>query len=334
MSQKCESKCTAQMNIPAIGPNDAHELPRPERARIEQLMSEESPGYGSQSGSRLAPCAGYISNALQPSGAVAVRGVMGLESVATAGSSLTPYYADAAVTIYHGDCREILPALRFDALVTDPVWPNAKVPLFGSDDPCGMMKEAWRAMNRPMRAAIHLGCDSDPRGIMACVDLPFFRVCWLKIARVGYKGRLLMTGDVAYLFGEPPKSRPGAHVIPGECMDADGKGKQSAHPCPRKRRHVEWLVNWWTEETDVICDPFMGGGTTGLACKNLGRRFLGIEIDERFCEMAAKRMSQEMLNFAPVVADEAGETGLLVPRERGGRNGAAQRYNDGTHARP
>ncbi len=273
---------------------------------------------------------GYISNALQPSKSSGLPGSSsGLQRQATAGSSLTPYYADAAVTIYHGDCREILPALRFDALVTDPVWPNARVPLFGSDDPIRMFKQAWKAIQpgMPKRAAIHLGCDSDPRKIMACVDLDFFRVCWLKIARVGYKGRLLMTGDVAYLFGEPPKSRPGAHVIPGECMDADGKGKQSAHPCPRKRRHVEWLVNWWTEETDVICDPFMGGGTTGLACKNLGRRFLGIEIDERYCEMAAKRMSQEMLNFAPVVADEAGETGLLVPRERGGRNGTAQRCN-------
>ena len=150
----------------------------------------------------------------------------------------------------------------------------------------------------PKRCAIHLGCDSDPRFLRAVpATLPFFRVAWLKIARVGYKGRLLMTGDVAYLFGEPPRARKGAHVIPGECMDADGNGKQSEHPCPRKVKHVSWLVNWWTEETDLILDPFMGSGTTLLAAKASNRRSIGIEIDERFCEMAAARLTQEPLRL-------------------------------------
>ena len=214
----------------------------------------------------------------------------------------SPYYSDDYATIYHGDAREILPCLPLpDTVVTDPVWPNARVPLFGHEDPAGMFRAMWEAMPAlPKRAAIQLGCDSDPRFLAAMPDLAFFRVAWLKVARVGYKGRLLMTGDVAYLFGEPPVSRPGAHVIPGECMDASSNGKQSNHPCPRKLKHVSWLVNWWTEPQDLVMDPFMGSGTTLVAAKASNRRCIGIEHEERYCAEAAQRLSQGVLDLADV----------------------------------
>lgn len=206
-----------------------------------------------------------------------------------------PYYDHAGITIYHGDCREILPEIAADSLITDPVWPNASVPLFGFDDPHKMLAEAFQWLpTLPSRAAIHLGCDSDPRFLTAVPGcLEFFRSVSMEIVRCGYKGRLLMTGDVAYLFGNPPASAPGKHVIPGKCVDSDGKGKQSDHPCPRKIKHVKWLVNWWSEESDLIVDPFMGSGTTLVAAKDLGRRAVGIEVEEKYCEMAAKRLVQE-----------------------------------------
>lgn len=206
---------------------------------------------------------------------------------------MTPYYQDNAVTIYHGDCREILPTLGPAVLVTDPVWPNASVEIEGHGRAEELFSEMWAAGNF-YRAAVQIGCDTPPF-FCACITLPFFRHCWLKIARVGYKGRLLVTGDVAMLFGEPPPSKLGARVIPGEFMDADSNGKQADHPCPRKLAHVRWLVNWWTEQIDLVLDPFMGSGTTLRAAKDLGRKAIGIEIGERYCEIAAKRMSQEVL---------------------------------------
>lgn len=211
---------------------------------------------------------------------------------------MKPYFERDGITIYHGDCREILPQLaRCETLITDPTWPNAKVPLFGSDNPLRMFQQMWDALwpNLPARAAVHLGCDSDPRFLTAVhPELPFFRVAWLELVRMGYKGRLGMTGDVGYLFGEPPPSRPGQHIIPGRMTDADSKGKQSAHPCPRKLGHVTWLVKWWSAPDDTILEPFMGSGTTLRAAKNLNRKAIGIEVEEKFCEMAAARMSQEV----------------------------------------
>jgi hypothetical protein len=215
---------------------------------------------------------------------------------------MKPYYEHGRISIYHGDCRSVLQCLGpYQTVITDPVWPNNSIPEFASIDADRLLFEALEQV-KAERLAVHLGCDSDPR-ILSAVDRSgwkFFRVCWLEIVRAGYKGRLLMTGDVAYLFGEPPASREGGHVIPGRMMCADSSGKQADHPCPRKLNHVGWVVKWWSNPTDTILDPFAGSGTTLVAAKNHGRSAIGIEIEERYCEIAAKRLSQEVLDFSEV----------------------------------
>lgn len=216
---------------------------------------------------------------------------------------MRPYYEHGGITIYHGDCREVMASDEHFfcgsvfTTVTDPVWPNNSVPEFAGIDAVGLLRECLKGVFSA-RLAVHLGCDSDPRGMLAAVSAErwkFFRVATLDIARVGYKGRLLMTGDVAYLFGEPPASRPGAHVIPGRTICSDSSGKQADHPCPRKIHHVRWLINWWSEPTDTIFDPFMGSGTTLVAAKNNGQKAIGIEVNEKYCEIAAKRLAQEVM---------------------------------------
>ena len=215
---------------------------------------------------------------------------------------MRPYYDEGGITIYHGDCREILPGLsRVDTIITDPVWPNADVPLAGREDPQGLLAQMFAALPDGIkRAAIQLGCGTDPRFLKAVpVTIPFFRVAWLEVMRMGYRGRLGMTGDVGYLFGEPPASKPGQHIIPGVCSDPDPNGKQADHPCPRKLKHVAWLVRWWSHDDDLILDPFVGSGTTLVAAKLQGRRAIGIEIEERYCEVAASRLAQGVLFTAP-----------------------------------
>ena len=213
---------------------------------------------------------------------------------------MKPYYQDAQATIYCGDCREILPHLEagiVDLILTDPVWPNSSPMLVGADRPYELFAEAAAQFPRlAPRLAIHLGCGSDPRFLYGVPEqLPFFRVCWLRLPRPAYRGRLLQGADVAYLFGEPPPSRAGVHLIPGEAIDHSSNGKQADHPTPRKLYHVEWLAAKWGKVGGLILDPFMGSGTTLRAAKNLGRKAIGIEIEERYCEIAIKRLAQEVL---------------------------------------
>jgi hypothetical protein len=234
---------------------------------------------------------------------------------------VTPYYEHAGIRIYCGDCRQILPQLEAECIITDPVWPNS---VFATiENPSKLLGEALAAARESVeRIAIHLGCDSDPRFLATVPDRwPFFRVCWLDYARPSYKGRLLYGSDVAYLFGEPPPARDGQFLIPGKCMaqrtgykiqeeigsSYTGKSftrgdsdSERGHPCPRRIQHVQWLVKHWARQS--VLDPFMGAGTTALACKTAGVEFIGIEIEERYCEIAAKRLRQEVLDLREVTA--------------------------------
>jgi excisionase family DNA binding protein len=69
------------------------------------------------------------------------------------------------------------------------------------------------------------------------------------------------------------------------------------HPWPKPEALFNKLAKHWSRSGEVVCDPFCGTGTTLRAAKDLGRKAIGIEIEEKYCEIAAKRMSQEVLNF-------------------------------------
>ncbi len=211
---------------------------------------------------------------------------------------MEPYYEEKGIVIYHGDAREILPTLSesFDAVITDPVWPNATADIVGKDDPFGLAADVFNLLEgRTKRIVVQLGFDSDPRFLLTVPSsLSFIRACWLDCARPHYKGLLLAGVDIAYIFGAMPQ-RQGWTVLPGMVRSNDSKGKEADHPCPRKLQHVRWLVRYYGQ--GLVCDPFMGSGTTLQACHLLGLPAVGIEIEERYCEMAIERLRQGVLSF-------------------------------------
>jgi len=134
-------------------------------------------------------------------------------------------------TLYLGDCLEILPTISVvDTVVTDPVWPNNTVQEFAHINPYKLFTDTWRLI-KTRRAVIQLGCDSNP-DILHVVTLPFFRVAWLEYAMPGHKGRLFYSGDVAYMYGPPPRPLPGKKLVLGKCVSTNNFGKEAEHPCP------------------------------------------------------------------------------------------------------
>ena len=236
---------------------------------------------------------------------------------------MKPYYDREGITIYCGDCREILPQLGpAETVITDPVWPNAIGNLIGSENPEGLFSDFLKILPRETkRLIVQLGCDSDPRFLRFVPDwLPFIRLCNLDYAVPNYKGRILYTGDIAYAFGQPPASIKGRHLLSGRCISTkadpmfmrhsgrnkDGRRSTAGpednlpHPAPRRLEHVRWLVSQFTDKDDIVLDPFLVSGTTAVAAKYLNRKCIGIEIEERYCEIAVNRCRQMVFDLQGV----------------------------------
>ena len=208
-------------------------------------------------------------------------------------------------TIIEGDSTEILtrfPSESVDLIITDPVWPGASVDLPGSDDPVGILCRTAKEFSRiTKRVIIHLGQKTDPR-VLTCIplDLPFVQVCWLKWVPCMYHGPILVSADVAYVFGHKRLPGDGSRVLGAEHTNVWNPKKtedarfdpDNNHPCPRSLDHVSWLVRRFSLPGDLILDPFCGSGTTCLAAKLAGRRYCGIDISGEYVKYARQRLSK------------------------------------------
>lgn len=218
---------------------------------------------------------------------------------------MKPYYQDDWVTIYHGDCLGILPDIgpaRAQVIMTDPVWPNALPELEGSKDPYGLFAQAAHYFPAIAdRLIVILGCDSDPRFLLAVpVAMKFQRVTWMRRTPPGYKGTLLYNADLAYIFGPGYLVDNGKRLLPGEYLSGVSSGKKAwwcQHPAYRSPKQMEWLINNYTRTDQAILDPFMGVGGTVIAARVHGRKSIGIEIEERYCEITAKRCEQMVMDL-------------------------------------
>jgi site-specific DNA-methyltransferase (adenine-specific) len=212
---------------------------------------------------------------------------------------MKPYYEHAGITIYHGDCREVLPTIAAGSCITDPVWPNCPDGLLiGHDRPKALLEEMCAALPIAIRQlGIVMRSDCDPRMLSVVPErFPFQQMAWLQYAMPGYLGRVLGGNECAYIFGDPIPSAPGQRVIPSVSPKAQPRDRpRNGHPCSRALPHFLFLLKWFQMPEEVVVDPFCGSGTTLEAAKTLGRKAIGIEIEEKYCEIAAKRLSQEVL---------------------------------------
>ena len=238
---------------------------------------------------------------------------------------MTPYYEHAGITIYHGDCRDVLPMLTADVVVTDPPFgisdsPNTHVdtmdvrrgqrsghvntwhppsawdtqldpswlPVALSVCPVVVLFGHWRK-----RTAFQVVAGMEPRAEIVwaknmhtaapCPVAPRDERIW-----VFSHGAIVPTRFETSVWDEP--------VIP----TWDYKDHKNEKPLRLMRRLVSWLNG------QIVLDPFAGSGSTLVAAKAEGRHAIGIEIDERYCEIAARRLSQDMLPFEMADVSEEG----------------------------
>jgi DNA modification methylase len=236
-----------------------------------------------------------------------------------------PYYERDGIVLYHGDCREILPQLQpetFDLVLTDPPylvdyrgrWGSGWNPIEGDSDPSWVVpvySELFRTLKSDSLCLTFYGWPQAETFLSAWRLVGFrpISVFVLVKRRIGLGYFTRAQHEQAYLLAKGRPSKP--DIAPSDVLDWTTSGA-SLHPNQKPLGAVTQLLDAFSDDSSGILDPFAGSGTTLVAAKACGRHAMGIEIEERFCEIAAIRLSQEVLKFSQcaVQLTQSGETTL------------------------
>jgi len=211
-----------------------------------------------------------------------------------------PYYQHAGITIYHGDCREILPHLDpVDLVLADPPYNSGIVYGAMTHD---RRPDYWEWLSERIQL-FKADCVLIKHSSLKIADFqsrfPSRILVWIKPFSSGFplNGVATHWEPIHWLRGDS-KAWSKDYF---ECSGGAGNSEPwLKHPAQMPEALARWLLSTFTKTKGTVLDPFMGSGTTLRAAKDLGRRAIGIEIEERYCEIAARRLAQELLPFAEV----------------------------------
>lgn len=228
---------------------------------------------------------------------------------------MTPYYDEDGITIYHGDSREILPLLSpVDAVVTDPPYNVGKDYGAGTND----NQEPNRYVTWLQDLFLLL-----PPIAPQLVYTPGLVNVWRVpevLAATGYRPVRMLGWHRKEFAGDLWKGGPAISWEPVIWASTQEKpyytktfGHQGRdflvvnsthgdkyaqlHPCPKPVSVFQWLIGLFSPEGGTVLDPFMGTGASLEAAQKMGRRAVGIEIEEEYCEMAVQRLAQGVLSL-------------------------------------
>lgn len=240
------------------------------------------------------------------------------------------YYQDSKVTLYHGDCRDILPRLTADSVITDPPYAVDKNgQMLGYIDPdysaktthtrgyadhhpeafSRLMGDAFQGMyNAVPDGTVHVAFGGNRtlhQQTVAAENAGFTVLDLLVFSSPNgvakSKSTLAPAHEIAVLLrkGKPRNINPtwkqkNAWDIPKpRVMD-------TGHVTTKPLSWMRALIELTTSPGETVLDPFVGSGTTMLAARELGRPAIGVELVERYCEIAAQRLSQDVLDLGGI----------------------------------
>jgi DNA modification methylase len=215
--------------------------------------------------------------------------------------SIRPYYQHAGITIYHGDCREILPGLPIaDLLLTDPPYGIQMSKGFGGSGGFGPpiarrhYPDIWDK-DRPDVQLLELALSRCDKAIIwggnFFADLLPRSTHWISWDKLN---TMPSFGDCELAWTNIKRKSVKKFVV--QWNGLIGKEPFRDHPT-QKPLELMRLSILHAGEVESVLDPFLGSGTSLLAAKELGLNGFGVEIEEKYCEIAAKRLSQEVFNF-------------------------------------
>lgn len=237
---------------------------------------------------------------------------------------MTPYYQDDAVTIYHGDCRDVLPALLEAAsvMVTDPP--------YGLDAPLNSGGKKGAIVPPEMRVVPEWDRDLDVRDAVLALWLPRPAIVFASVTKpappgtpalrrplIWDKGEAVGMGDtdfpwrpnyeLVWVLGDGFEGHRGSSILRYPIVPGD-RDHPTEKPTPLMRDLIAKCP------PGLVIDPFAGSGTTLRAAKDLGRKAIGIEVDEHWCRIAAQRCGQEVFDYQLTEGDSTMQNGSISIR--------------------
>ena len=220
---------------------------------------------------------------------------------------MKPYYQDKWVTIYHGDCREILPQLdvKVDLVLTDPpygVHHKKQGEPYMAGDNINQLPYVLPIFYRLIKEDGGLFIFSSTEYLRDALFAfqTYFRmhnlIIWVKTIPIypHHTSHFLLQYE-PIIYG----SRGLFYLKKYRCSDviqcSIERGNNRVHPTQKPLALIKTLLEATDESKELILDPFLGSGTTAVASKALNRKCIGIEIEEKYCEIAAKRCSQSVM---------------------------------------
>lgn len=219
-----------------------------------------------------------------------------------------PYYQDDACTIYCADCREVLPLIEADVMITDPPYGvNLGDHSGNGENRPGYLKkdgydgyddsfDNFKSVIVPvLTVGIQRFCRSAVFGIAPNIwELPAPAALGGVYLPAGCGRMVWGFSNLATiaLYGKPPDLELGAKAT---TICSTAISEKNGHPCPKPLSWMNWLVGLCSRFEETIVDPFMGSGTTLFAAKLRGRKAIGIEINRDYCEIAKQRLAQGVL---------------------------------------
>jgi site-specific DNA-methyltransferase (adenine-specific) len=203
-----------------------------------------------------------------------------------------------------GDCREVLPILQvIDATVTDPPY---GVSLGSSKDRRPdhvLVKDGYASyVDSPKNfreiivPAINAALGLSARGMVFIAG----KSAWMLPRPDAIGGVFLPAAcgrnqwgfnslSICLLYGKAPELQRGSRPT---AMRSTEAAEKNGHPCPKPLSWMTWAVELASRPGHTVLDPFMGSGTTGVACARLGRRFIGVEIEPGYFDIACRRIEE------------------------------------------
>jgi DNA modification methylase len=218
---------------------------------------------------------------------------------------MTPYYQDDYVTIYHGDCREIVPTLgRFDLCLTDPPYGinggagNVNIKRGKGNYAAGFIdnEDYVKSVVIPViELCIKITTATVLTPGIRCMTYypqPDSFGCFYQPSATGMQVFGSVDGQPIYYYGKNPTKANMGKSCSFKMVHSD---RFTEHPCPKPIQEWKLLLSNISLAGQTILDPFAGSCTTGRAAKDLRRKCVCIELEERYCEIGANRCRQEVL---------------------------------------